>query len=332
MKALLYNITPEQMPHVQNWRKHHPDDEIETTEDILDAQTVTQAQGFDVASVMQVVDIADEAVYQKLADYGIKHLALRSVGYNIVNWEYVHKYHMLITTTPAYSPRAIAENALTSAMFLLRNWGQIFQNEQKLNFVREPNLMSDEIYNQTVGIIGVGRIGSAVAEMFHALGAKVIAYDVVENAANEAFVEYTDFDTVIKEADILTLHTPLDPGMENMISSEQFKQMKNSALVINQARGPLINTVDLIDALKQGEIAGAALDVLTEENEFFEKQFTDMSELPETYQELAKMPNVVITPHSAYYTKTSVKNMIEHSLIDMKRVYEGKKPVYPVNL
>lgn len=331
MKALLYNMTPEQKVYVDKWNEEHPEDDLETTDDELEADTVDQAKGFDVVSVLQVFDIEDEEVYKKLTSFGINQIALRSVGYNIINFDYVHKYHMLVTNTPAYSPRAVAENTLTSAMYLLRKWGPILKNEKEdLNFVREENLMSDEIYNQTVGIIGVGRIGSAVAEIFHALGARVIGYDLVENPANEAFLEYTDFDTVIKESDILTLHTPLDPSIEGMISAKQFKQMKDSAVIINAARGPLIDNKDLISALKNKEIAGASLDVMTGEEAIVMKKFNDISELPEDYQELVKMPNVVFTPHSAYYTKTSVKNMINQSMTDVKRVMNGQKPVYPV--
>lgn len=331
MKALLYNMTPEQKVYVDEWSKEHPDDDLETTDDELEVGTVEQAKGFDVVSVLQIFDINDEEVYQKLASYGIKHIALRSVGFNIINFDYAHKYHILITNTPAYSPRAVAENTLTSAMYLLRKWGPILKNEKEdLNFIREASLMSDEIYNQTVGIIGVGRIGSAVAEMFHALGARVIGYDLVENPANEAFLKYTDFDTVIKEADILTLHTPLEPEIENMISAKQFKEMKDTAYLINAARGPLVNTHDLIAALQNQEIAGASLDVMTGEEEIVMKKFTAISELPEDYRELVKMPNVVFTPHSAYYTKTSVKNMIKQSMTDAKRVLNGQKPVYPV--
>lgn len=332
MKALLYNMTPEQQVYVDEWNQAHPEDHLETTNDELEADTVDQAQGFDVISVLQVFEINDEEVYRKLASYGIKHIALRSVGYNIINFEYVHKYHLLVTNTPAYSPRAVAENTLTSAMYLLRKWGPILHNEKEdLNFVREANLMSDEIYHQTVGIIGVGRIGSAVAEIFHVLGAKVIGYDLVENPANEAFLEYTDFDTVIKESDILTLHAPLDPSDEGMIGTEQFEAMKDTAFLINAARGPLVDNQALIAALKEKKIAGASLDVMTGEEEIVMKKFTDLSQLPEDYQELVKMPNVVFTPHSAYYTKTSVQNMVKQSMTDAKRVLDGQKPVYPVD-
>ncbi|RMC24910.1 MULTISPECIES: D-2-hydroxyacid dehydrogenase [unclassified Lactobacillus] len=331
MKVLLYNMTSEQQVYVDKWNHDHPEDELTTTKDKLDAETVELAKGFDGISVLQVFDIDEKEVYSKLASYGIKQIALRSVGYNIINWKYVHQYHLLVTNTPAYSPRAVAENTLTSAMYLLRKWGQILQNERvDFNFIRSEDLMSDEIYNQTVGIIGVGRIGSAVGEIFHALGAKVLGYDIVENPANEAFLDYADFDTVIREADILTLHTPFEPGMADMISAKQFKQMKDTAILINAARGPLVNTQDLISALKQKEIAGASLDVMTGEEAIVMKKFNQLDELPKDYQELAQMPNVVFTPHSAYYTKTAVKNMIEQSMIDMKRVLNGQQPVYPV--
>lgn len=331
MKALLYNMTPEQQVYVDKWNQNHVEDELQTTVKKLDAETVELAKGFDVISVLQIFDINEEAVYCKLASYGIKQIALRSVGYNIINWEFAHKYNLIITNTPAYSPRAVAENTLTSAMYLLRKWGPIFKNEyEDLNFVRSEDLISDEIYNQTIGIIGVGRIGGAVAELFHALGAKVIAYDIVENPANEAFLDYTDFETVIKEADILTLHTPFEPGMDNMLGAAEFKKMKSTAYIINAARGPLIDIQALITALKNREIAGASLDVMTGEENIVMKKFTNIAELPADYQELAKMPNVVFTPHSAYYTKTSVKNMIEQSMTDVKRVLNGQKPIYLV--
>lgn len=332
MKVLMYGISPDEQVFVKQWQKQHPADDIQITNQILTKDTVDQAKGFDAVAVKQVESMSDETIYQKLHAFGIKHLALRIVGFNIVNFAYAHQYHLQVTHVPAYSPRAIAENGLTAAMYLLRNWGYYQQQERELNFTRPQKLMSDEIYNQTVGIIGIGRIGGASAELYHALGARVIGYDPVPNTALEPFVDYVDFDTVIKNADIISLHTPLDDTTKGMIDEKQFKQMKNNAILINQARGPLVNTEALIQALKNHEIAGAGLDVLTSEAKFFMQKFNRMDQLPADYQELSQMPNVVITPHSAYYTKTAVKNMVVHSLTDIARVQAGQKPIYPVNL
>ncbi len=332
MKVLMYSVSDDEKPYVAQWNKDHPEDDIEITADELNAQTVDQANGYEAVAVKQNTSLADEIIYQKLASFGIKHLALRIVGFNIVDFDLAHKYKLLVTHVPAYSPRAIAENGLTAAMYLLRKWGYYQKQEREFNFTRPQNLISDEIFHQTVGIIGVGRIGGATAEIYHALGAHVIGYDPVPNAALEPFVHYTDFETVIKNADILTLHTPLDDSTKGMIGAEQFKEMKNSAILLNQARGSLVDTNALIAALKNHEIAAAGLDVLPSELKFFNHKFNSLDQLPKDYQELSKMPNVVITPHSAYYTKTAVKNMVVHSLTDIKRVQEGRKPVYPVEL
>ncbi|WEV68232.1 NAD(P)-dependent oxidoreductase [Bifidobacterium sp. ESL0769] len=333
MKVLLYNIRPEGQDYVDEWMKNHPEDELVTTPDDLTLETVDMAKGhgYDAVSMQQVPDVVEEEIYKRLIDYGIHHIALRTVGFDILNMDYIKKYHFLVTHTPAYSPRAVAENTLASTMYLLRHYGKILGNERKCDFVRVSEEMSDEIYHKTVGIIGVGRIGSAVAELFHALGATVIGNDLITNAANDAFLEYTDFDTVVREADILTLHTPLEPYMVGMIGAEQFKMMKDTAFIVNQARGPLIDTQALVAALKNHEIAGAAIDVFAEETGLFMKRFDNESQLPQFYRELSAMDNVIITPHSAFYTKTSVRNMVMHSMTDVKRVTEGKEPVYKLN-
>lgn len=273
--------------------------------------------------------IDDEIVYQKLHDFGIKSIGLRIVGFNIIDFDLAKKYDLIITNVPAYSPRAIAEMAVTQAMYLLRKIGLFNQNMAKGDFSYPDDLISDEIYNQTIGLIGVGNIGSAVAQIFSGMGAKVLAYDVAYNPANEAFLTYADFDTVIKSADIISLHTPLLPSTRNMISEKQFKEMKNTAYLINAARGGLVDTQALIQALQNHEIAGAGLDTLADETTYF-GQKVDMSQVPDDYRILAAMPNVVMTPHSAYFTKTAVKNMVKISLADTISIIEGKRPLHQV--
>lgn len=325
MKIAMFNLSPAEKKVVSNWQ-HKTDIKIKMIPGTLTTQTVDQVKGCDGLSTMQTNSIADEEIYRKLHDFGIKQIGLRIVGINIINFDLAKKYDLLITHVPVYSPRAIAEMAVTQAMYLLRKIGLFHQNmDQNYDFSYPKRLMSDEIFNKTIGLIGVGNIGSAVAQMFSALGAKVLAYDVVYNPANEPFLTYTDFDTVIKKADIISLHTPLLPSTKNMITSKQFKEMKDSAYLINDARGGLVNTQDLIKALKNKEIAGAGLDTLADETTYFGKKVT-AKDVPEDYKVLASMPNVVITPHAAFFTKTSVKNMVEICLKDTVDIINGKKP------
>lgn len=210
-------------------------------------------------------------------------------------------------------------------MYLNRKIGLFNQRMNDDNDFRwAPDLVANEIYNLTVGIIGVGHIGGATAQIYKALGARVIAYDPIYDPAMEPFMEYTDLDTVLKESDIISLHTPLLPSTKNIIDADALKKMKNTAYLINMARGGLVDTQALIKALQSGEIAGAGLDTLADETTYFSKKVAN-DQVPEDYKVLAAMPNVVVTPHVAFFTETSVKNMVEIALNDAATIINGGK-------
>ncbi|WP_308555428.1 D-2-hydroxyacid dehydrogenase [uncultured Lactobacillus sp.] len=330
MKIALFNASQSELNVINTWNETH-DDKIDVKEGVLTAENVDEVKGYQGIDLKQTVPLKDEEIYRKLHEFGLKSIGLRIVGTDIINIDLANKYKLKVTHVPVYSPRAIAEMAVTQAMYLLRHIGEFRENMDKNgDFTYPDELISDEIFNKTVGLIGVGNIGSAVAQIFSALGAKVLAYDVVYNPANEPFLTYTDFDTVIKESDIISLHTPLLPSTTNMIGEKELKEMKNSAYLINCARGGLIDTQALISALKNHEISGAGLDTLADENSYFGLK-VQKDKIPADYKELAAMPNVVITPHSAFYTKTSVKNMVGISAKDIIDVYNGKKSRNAIN-
>ncbi|CCK86033.1 D-hydroxyisocaproate dehydrogenase [Lactobacillus equicursoris DSM 19284 = JCM 14600 = CIP 110162] len=325
MKIAMYNVAPIEVDHINEWvAKNHV--EVVTTDKPLTAETVSLAEGCTSVSLKPLGPIAEEEVYKKLHEYGVKCIGLRIVGFNTINFDYTKKYDLLVTNVPVYSPRAIAEMTVTQAMYLLRKIGIFkYRMDHDHDFTWPADMISNEIYNLTVGLIGVGHIGSAVAQIFSAMGAKVIAYDVAYNPEFEPFLTYTDFDTVLKEADIISLHTPLFPSTEKMIGEAQFKEMKNSAYLINCARGELVDTEALIKALQSGEIAGAGLDTLAGESSYFSHKGISDDEIPEDFKTLSKMPNVVITPHAAFYTTTSIRNMVQMCLDDQVKIANGQR-------
>ena len=325
MKIAMYNVAPIEVDHINEWvAKNHV--EVVTTDKPLTAETVSLAEGCTSVSLKPLGPIAEEEVYKKLHEYGVKCIGLRIVGFNTINFDYTKKYDLLVTNVPVYSPRAIAEMTVTQAMYLLRKIGIFkYRMDHDHDFTWPADMISNEIYNLTVGLIGVGHIGSAVAQIFSAMGAKVIAYDVAYNPEFEPFLTYTDFDTVLKEADIVSLHTPLFPSTEKMIGEAQFKEMKNSAYLINCARGELVDTEALIKALQSGEIAGAGLDTLAGESSYFNHKGISDDEIPEDFKTLSKMPNVVITPHAAFYTTTSIRNMVQMCLDDQVKIANGQR-------
>ena len=324
MKIIMFGTKPIEKSYAEAWSKKTGND-VTMVADILNDDTVDQAKGFDGVVTQQTQSLGSADVYKKLASFGIKQVGLRTAGYDMVDLDAAKANDITITRVSIYSPRAIAEMGVTQAMYLNRKIGLFNQRMADDNdFSWSPDLVSNEIFNLTVGIIGLGHIGGATAQIYKALGAKVIAYDPFYDPEQEPFVEYTDLDTVLKEADIISLHTPLFPSTKNIINADALKKMKKTAYLINMARGGLVDTQALIKALQDGEIAGAGLDTLADETTYFGKKVS-ADEVPADYKTLAAMPNVVVTPHVAFFTTTSVRNMVEIALNDTVTLVNGGK-------
>ncbi|MEY8441041.1 D-2-hydroxyacid dehydrogenase [Lactobacillaceae bacterium 24-114] len=326
MKLVMYGVDDKEIPFAKDWEEK-TGNTVKLVREPLTAETVTEAEGADGISVLQTSKVADPEIYIKLKSFGIKQLSTRSAGFDMFDLDLAKENGLRITNVAIYSPRAIAEMGLTHAMYLLRRIGEFNEAMTKnADFTWSKDRISDEIYKQTVAVVGLGHIGGATAQIYKALGARVIAVNNGENVEYSPFIdEYVDLDTALKEADILTLHVPLTPSTENMIAAPQFKQMKKNALLINMARGKVVNTADLIAALKNQEIAGAGLDTLGDETTYFGKK-VDPADVPADFKELYAMPNVVVTPHVAFLTKTSVKNMVQISLNDIATIVQGGNP------
>lgn len=318
----MYGTKKAERPFVEEWMKN-TGNEVKMVEKQLDDQTVELAKDCVGVSIQQTAALGDANLYAKLAEYGIKQISTRTAGFDMIDLQACKENGITVTNVAVYSPRAIAEMGVTHAMYLLRRIGEFQTRMAQGDFTWNADLISNEIYNQTVGVIGLGNIGGATAQIYKALGAKVLAYDPNENVEYAPFVEYTDFDTVIKQSDIITLHTPLLPSTANMITASQFTMMKKNAILINMARGGLVDTTDLITALKNRQIAAAGLDTLADETTYFGKEVS-LDQVPNDYKELSQMDNVLITPHVAFFTQTAIRNMVAISLNDVVKIVEGQ--------
>lgn len=323
MKIIMYGTKAAERPFVKEWQEI-TGNEVKMVTESLSAQTIGMAKGYDGISIQATSSLGQPDFYRQLAKMGIKQLSTRTAGVDAIDLAACRDNGITVTNVAAYSPRAIAEMGLTQALYLLRRIGEYELRMGKGDFRWNADLISNEIYQQTVGIVGLGRIGGATAQLYKALGARVLAVDPNRNVEYAPFVdEYTDLDTVVKTADIISLHTPLLPSTKNMLAAPQFAKMKKNALVINMARGALINTADLLVALKKKQIAGAGLDTLADESSFFNQE-VPVDQTPADYQELAQLPNVLVTPHVAFFTKTAIRNMVQISLDDVVKIVSGK--------
>ncbi|GAF39347.1 D-lactate dehydrogenase [Agrilactobacillus composti DSM 18527 = JCM 14202] len=328
MKILMYSARPDEAADVDAWAKAN-NTEVSTTKDPFNLDTVSQAKGFDGIVIAQHGKVADPKIYSTLKDYGMKQISLRITGYDIIDFDQAAKNDLTITNVPAYSPRSVGELTLTHTMFLLRHIGDTRARELKGDF-SWGGLEAQEIHNLTVGIIGAGKIGSAVARLFNALGATVIAQDPIHRPELSDVLTYTDRETLLKTADVVTCHTPLTAETQHMINAQALKLMKPTALLINCSRGPVVDTKALIQALTAQDIAGAGIDTIEGETGIFGEDRTGADYQNPELTQLLQMPNVSVTPHIGFYTDAAVRNMVDIALDDALRILQGKPGLHEV--
>lgn len=252
-----------------------------------------------------------ELLYRKLREQGIHQLSVKSTGVDGVNFEWAEKYGLTVTNVPSYSPTSVGHFAIMSILMVLRNIPTVLQNQSS-----RKAAIGRELQDVTVGILGTGRIGCVVAEGIHALGGRVIASSSEENPRLKGKVSYVSFEELLKESDVLSIHIPLTEESTYLFSEETFAKMKPGSCLVNTARGKIVHTDALIQALATGKLAGAALDALEDE----EKYFSVGWEKNPYYSRLMAIPNVMITPHIAYHTELAVQEIVETSLTNARDI------------
>ena len=226
-----------------------------------------------------------------------------------------------MTNVPAYSPSAIAEFSVTQLLQLLRNQN-LFRKRMAKQDYRWAPFVGKELGKMTVGVMGTGRIGRAAIQIYKGFGAKVIAYDPFHNPELEKEGIYVEKEDLLKKADVITLHMPATDDDYHFINEKTISMMKDGAYIVNTARGALIDTSALIEALRSGKLAGAALDTYENEASIFNHDLEGQEIEDETFKELIKLDNVVVSPHIAFYTNVAVENMVKISLDSAKEVIE----------
>ncbi|WP_283678044.1 D-2-hydroxyacid dehydrogenase [Lentilactobacillus sp. Marseille-Q4993] len=324
MKLIAYNVRDDEIPFLTKWGLEHGVD-VDYDTETLTIDTLSKAEGFDGISGLQTIPY-DADLFAAMKDMGIKFLALRNVGLDNVDLNAAKKNGISVTNVPAYSPASIAEFAVTLALNVNRKVGYMYQQlHDKGEFHFSADFMGRLMRNLTVGVVGTGRIGREAISMFAGLGAKVIAYDKFPMSDSELPFNYVDsMDELVEQADVVDLHMPGLPENDHLFNDDTFKRMKNSAVLINTARGSIVDTKALINALKTGEIAGAGIDTLENETAELQDSRSTAKVTDEDVLELSKLPNVILTPHSAFHTDEAVANMIGLSLGNLEKMVNGE--------
>jgi D-lactate dehydrogenase len=289
----------------------------------LSAETASSAGGHDAVCLF-VNDDAGAGVLEKLAGLGIKHVALRSAGFNHINLETARRLGMRVANVPEYSPYAVAEHTVTLMLALNRRLIRAHNRVMELNFSLD-GLTGFDMHRKTVGIVGMGKIGLVVAQILKGFGCRLLGYDVSPNptAINELGVEFVDMDTLCRESHIITLHAPLLPATRYLIDAKRLEQMKDGVMLINTSRGGLINTKDVIKGLKSGKVGYLGLDVYEEEQGLFFEDHSANILQDDKIARLMTFKNVLITSHQAFLTHEALTNIADTTLFNLNCFEEG---------
>lgn len=322
MKILFFSIHEFEKPFIE---KNFNDFEITYTEKQLTPETAYMANGYDGISVFSS-DIVNEQVLKIFKSQGNTYVSTRSVGYDHIDLDIAKSHNIKIANVPEYSPYSVAE--FTVAMLLALN-RKLFRADElfQLQDFRLDSLVGFDVFGKTVGIIGAGKIGSAFAKIMNGFGTNILIYDLEKNEELLKYqnLKYVDLDTIYEKSDIISLSLPLNKHTKYLINSESISKMKKQPIILNTARGAIINTTDLINALKAGQISGASLDVFEREKGMYFYDYSEKVIDDDEFHILKSMQNVYLTSHQAFLTKEALSGIAKTSSDNFKSWFKNGK-------
>ena len=250
---------------------------------------------------------------------GVTYISTRSIGYNHIDLKYAESAGISVENV-AYSPDSVADYTLMLMLMAVRHAKSIVRRADVHDY-RLGDARGRELRDLTVGVVGTGRIGAAVIDRLRGFGCRVVAFDRCPKTS----ADYVPLDELLRRSDIVTLHTPLNADTHHLLDRRRIERMKRGAFVINTGRGPLLDTEALVTALENGGLGGAALDVLEGEEGIFyaDRRGGPLESRP--LVRLQELSNVVISPHTAYYTDHALSDTVENSLRNCLE-FESDKP------
>lgn len=273
-----------------------------------------------------VNDQLDGPTLSVLAAGGTRLIALRSAGFDNVDLASAKKLNMTVMRVPAYSPEAVAELAVALMLTLDRNIHHAYNRVREGNFDLR-GLVGFNIAGKTVGIVGTGKIGTALAHIMKGFQCRLLGCDTYRNPACLALdMKYVELADLLSEADIVSLHCPLTPDTKHLINAKTINLMKQGSMLINTARGALIDTPAVLEALKtRDHLSYLGIDVYEEEAPLF---FADLSMTiiqDDVFERLTTLPNVVITGHQGALTREALTEIAEITLTNISDFESGHK-------
>jgi D-lactate dehydrogenase len=284
------------------------------------------------AACLFVNDQADAAVLGEFARAGVRLLALRSAGFNNVDLAAARRLGVAVARVPAYSPDAVAEHTVAMILSLNRSIHRAYARVREGNFALD-GLLGFDMKGRVVGVVGTGRIGTAVARIMLGFGCRVLAHDPAPDPDCLSMgVSYVDLGELLAASDVVTLHCPLTPRSRHLIDADAIRRMKRGAMLVNTSRGALVDTRAAIEGLKAGAIGRLGLDVYEEEADLFFQDLSGQVIQDDVFARLLTFPNVLVTGHQAFFTTEALAAIAETTVANIIAFEETGRALHEVSV
>lgn len=308
MKVVAYSIQAFEKEFLikANQKKH----EITLISNALTEETVGFAAGKDAVIVFTNDDVS-KSIIEKLAGFGVKFITTRSVGTDHIDKQAAADNGLKVANVPAYSPNAIAEHTIALALSLNRHIPTADKHSHVFNF-KQDNLIGFNLNGKTVGVIGLGHIGAITADLFKGFGCRVLGFDVDDTLTTQT--ERVTLDELLMQSDVISLNVPLTDQTHHLINDATIALMKDGVMLINTARGAVLNTAHVLDALNNGKIGYLGMDVYEHERGLFFEDHEQDKHKDELLTRLLNHPNVLVTPHQGYLTREALHEIAAQTI------------------
>ena len=313
MKIAAFEVRDDEMEIFQRCQIQYQC-KIDCSSDVLTPEIAENLHGYDAVTTLGRSNM-DAKLLDTLLSVGINSYATRTVGMNHIDVDYAKQIGIQVVNVN-YPPTGVADYTIMLILMAIRHFKQAMWRTH-VNDYSLKGLIGREINQMVIGVAGTGNIGSQVIKNLSGFGCKILAYDKYENQSIKDMVDYVSFDELLEQSDVITLHMPLLDDTYHMIDSSSIQKMKDQVVLINCARGELMDPDALIRGIENQKIGALGLDVFEGEvGIYHEDKRSDIICNPKMAY-LRQFPNVIMTQHMAFYTDVAVENMVERAVKEL---------------
>lgn len=326
VKIAVFSCRKDEQIYFERYGKEYGVELVQTRQppELSNAELVKGCQAVSI-----ITTPVDAGLLKRWKEYGIKVISTRTIGFEHIDYQSAARLGITVSNV-SYSEDTVAEYTVMMILMALRKMKTILARYS----VRDYSLRQvrgRELSRLTVGVAGTGKIGETVIRNLSGFGCKILACDVLQKECVKQYAKYVTMEQLFQDSDVITLHIPAAKNTYHMVNEQTLRQMKDGVVIVNTSRGSLIDTPALIRALESSKVGAAALDVVEEEAALYYK---DLKYQLSGYHEIAvlqSMPNVLMTPHTAFFTDEAVGNMIEYSIASCIKTLSGEENPWKVN-